>query len=168
MQIFLPLNADDSILTNCIKNNNIEIIKMKVRGKNFKNPKIAVKKYLTGLYGPTQCNVLIYAIYLSIWSNYKKIRVIGADLNFHNDVEVNQQNNHLEITFKHFNQENHTERLMKNPSKIKPFSMAELMQTTSDTFRAHELIQEFADEKNIDIVNSSSFSMIDAYRRETL
>ena len=54
---------------------------------------------------------------------------------------------------------------MKNPAKVEPFTMAELMQTTADTFRAHELIEAFSTSRGIEVQNCSSFSLIDAYRR---
>lgn len=166
MQIFLPIWADETILREIIANQNVEIIKFKVFENNCKTIKQVLRRYVTGFFGPQQCNVLIYAIYLAIWAKHKKIKIFGADLSFHNDVQVNQRNNHLEIKFRHFNKEEQVERLMKNPEKIEPFTMAELMQTTADTFRAHEILNIFSNYKNIEIINASSFSMIDAYKRE--
>jgi len=45
------------------------------------------------------------------------------------------------------------------------FTMTELMQTTKDTFEAHELLELYASENNISITNKSSYSLIDAYKR---
>lgn len=166
MQIFLPLNADKSILTKIIKNKNIDILKINTIGQNYNSSKKAFYFYKTGFFGPQQCNVLIYAIYLSIWASYKEIKIFGADLSFHNDVHVNQENNHLGIVFRHFDkEEDHIERLMKNPDKVRPFRMFELMQLTADTFKAHYLLKKFAEKKQIKIINSSSFSLIDTYPR---
>lgn len=164
MQIFLPMGADETILKDIIKNQNIEIIKIKVFAIHPSKEQL-IKKYGTGMFGPLQCNVLIYAIYLSVWSKYKQIRIYGADLSFHNDTTVNQKNNNLEIVFRHFNKPDQKERLMKNPEKIEPFTMAELMQTTADTFKAHELINIFSKHNNVDIFNCSSYSLIDTYKR---
>lgn len=165
MQIFLPPTANEKILKDKIKNKNVEIIKMKVFGFNPDSKRNAIRKYKKGIWGPVQCNVLIYAIYLAVWSKYKNINVFGADMSFHNDVCVNQEHNALEIRFRHFNKEDSFERLMKNPEKIHPFTMAELMQTTADTFRSHELVSYFAQHNGVKILNCSSFSMIDAYQR---
>ncbi|EKO3877200.1 hypothetical protein P0F19_002412 [Vibrio metschnikovii] len=165
MQIFLPMWADKTILERIIVNPNVEIIKIKVFGNNHKTIQQAKRIYATGFFGPQQCNVLIYAVYLSVWAKHKKVKIFGADLSFHNDVQVNQENNHLEIRFRHFNKEDHVERLMKNPEKVEPFTMAEIMQTTADTFRAHEILNAFANYKNIEIINVSYFSMIDTYKR---
>lgn len=166
MQIFVPMGADKAILENKINNSYVKIIKFKVWSYMPNIASKAISRYKSGYFGPYQCNVLIYAAYLAIWSKFKKIEIYGADLSFHNDIEVNQENNHLEIRFRHFNSEDHVERLMKNPQKIEPFRMAEIMQTTADTFLSHDFLNEFASLNGIEIVNKSSFSMIDAYARK--
>jgi len=166
MQIFVPMGADVSILKEFIKNENVEIIKFKVLTYVNHDMSKLVRYYNTGYFGPYQCNVLLYAIYLAIWAKHKKIEIYGADLSFHNDVQVDQLNNQVQIKFRHFNSEDHVEQLMKNPQKIEPFSMYELMQTTADTFKSHDILNFYGQSKNIQILNGSSFSLIDAYKRK--
>jgi ABC-type bacteriocin/lantibiotic exporter with double-glycine peptidase domain len=64
-----------------------------------------------------------------------------------------------------FNKEDEVHKCMKNPQRVEPFTMTELMQTTTDTFEAHELLNAYAKKKNIIITNKSSYSLIDAYIR---
>lgn len=165
MQIFLPARANDHILKKIIKNKNVEIIKMQVLGCDDSNTKRAIRRFRTGFFGPYQGNVLIYAIYLSIWTRYKSIKIFGADLSFHKDIEVDQNNNHVQFRFRHFNAEDHVERLNKDALKLEPFTMSEFMKITTHTFRAHELLNSYAMDNNVEITNSSSFSFIDAYVR---
>ena len=166
MKIFLPYNADDKILKYYIKNNNIEIIKMKTLSL-YKNEydSITGKLFDSGLYGPPQINVLIYAIYLAVIAKYSEIYIFGADLSFHNDVFVDQETNDLFITFRHFNESDKKELLTKNPDKINKWKMSELLRLSADTFSAHEIINEYAKTKNIKIFNASSQSLIDSYDR---
>lgn len=159
MQIFLPFGADENILKKFIKNKKVDIVKMNV----FSSNKISL--YDTGYFGPVQCNVLIYAVYLAILAQYKLIEIYGADLSFHKDVEVDQNDNSLIQVFRHFNKEDEVHKCMKNPQRIEPFTMTELMQTTTDTFEAHELLNTYAKKMNIVITNKSSYSLIDAYVR---
>jgi|SaaInl8_200m_RNA_FD_contig_123_20842_length_16952_multi_6_in_2_out_1_10 hypothetical protein len=159
MKIFLPFGADENILKEFITNDNIEIIKMNV----FSSSKINL--YNSGYFGPEQCNVLIYAVYLAIWAKYKNIKIYGADMSFHKDIDVDQKDNSLVMIFKHFNSEDTVEKCMKNPERIVPFTATEIMKTTADTFNAHELLNCYAEEKNITIINFSSYSFVDAYRR---
>ena len=109
--------------------------------------------------------IIIYAIYLAIWSNYTTINIYGADMSFHKDIDVDQENNELIIRFKHFNSEDTIERLMKNPEKIIPSTMYSETRGMSIVFHAHELCDIYAKKQNIRIVNCSSYSMIDAYDR---
>lgn len=159
MQIFLPLGADENILKKIIVNKNIKIIKMYVFESNN------INLYNSGYFGPAQNNVLIYAVYLSIWANYKNIEIYGADLSFHNDIDVDQKDNSLIMIFRHFNKEDEIKKCMKNPERIVPFTMTEIMETTTITFRAHEILNSYAKSKNITILNRSSYSLIDAYAR---
>lgn len=166
MKIFLPHNADEYILRFYIKNKNIEIIKMRTQSLfRDKYSPLVGKLYDSGLYGPPQINVLIYGVYLAIKAKYSEIYVFGADLSFHNDVFVDQKNNDLFITFKHFNEEDKVEVLTKNPDKLIKWKMSELLQMSANTFYAHEVINEYAKTKNIKIYNASNQSLIDAYER---
>lgn len=166
MQIFVPMSADKSILTANINNPNVEIIKFKVRAYFSSDISRVLKRYKTGYFGPFQCNVLIYALYLAVWKKYQKIEIFGADMNFHNNLVVDQYNNDTYFIFQHFDHEPYKERCMKNPLRIEPFKMAEIMQTTADTFMSHDIIHEFARVNGVKIINKSSFSMIDAYSRK--
>jgi len=159
MQVFLPSGANEDIVKEIINNKNVEIVKINVRASNN------INLYNSGYFGPEQCNVLIYAVYLAIWSKYKNIKIYGADMSFHKDIDVDQNNNALVMVFKHFDSKDTVETCMKNPERIVPFTMTEIMQLTADTFNAHELLNKFAKKHNIDIVNCSSYSLIDAYRR---
>ena len=166
MKIFLPHYADESILKFIIKNKNIEIVRIKCQSLfRDKYSSLVGKLYDSGIYGPPQINVLIYGIYLAVIAKYSEIYVFGADLSFHNDVFVDQKTNDLFITFKHFNEDDKVEILTKNPDKIIKWRMSELLRISADTFSAHEIINEYAQTKNIKIYNASNQSLIDAYER---
>lgn len=166
MTIIVPSSAKLDIITSRINNKKIKIFKFNTQPL-FTSKLTHFQEWLfdTGLYGPPQINVLIYGIYLSVIAGYESIKFYGADLSFHNDVEVDQMNNQLYIKYRHFNEKNTIEPLMKNPDKIEPWKMAELMKLTSDTFYAHEVINTYALKKGICIENASNYSLIDAYPR---
>lgn len=166
MNIVVSHSADLKIIKRGITNPNIKVIKINTLSLfSFSLSKFIVWLFDKGFYGPPQINVLIYGIYLPIVAGYKEIRFYGADLSFHNDVQVDQKNNELYIEYKHFNEKNTTELLRKNPEKIEPWKMAELMKLTSDTFYAHEVMNAYALKKGVYIENASSYSLIDAYPR---
>jgi hypothetical protein len=166
MNIVVPGSADVNLIKRRIKNKNVRVFKFNALSL-FSSKPTRFQEFMfdIGLYGPPQINVLIYGIYLAIVARYKDIKFYGADLSFHNDVKVDQQSNKLYIEYKHFHQRNTIEPLMKNPGKIEPWSMAELMKLTSDTFYAHEILNSYALKKGVVIENASSYSLIDAYPR---
>ncbi len=165
MQIFIPSNANKKVIQKVIKNPLIDIVNIRVGALDFGKDALNNFFYDTGFIGPHQVNVLVYAIYISIWSKYKDIKVYGANMSFHNDVKVNQDDNTLYMEFKHFNDTPHIENLMKNPGKVDPFTITELMDITTKTFRSHDILAAYANKKGCYIINKSSYSLIDAYPR---
>ncbi len=166
LQIFIPPQADLSFFESQFSNENIEVIKFGASGYVSENLKSSFFHFNSGWFGPFQGNVLIYAIYLGLWSEYKRIEIYGADLSMHENVKVNQKTNELYMTFKHFNNTQKRERFLKNPDKKTPFLMHEFLFLTAETFYAHRVLNEYAASKKIEIFNMSSFSLIDAYKRE--
>lgn len=166
MQILIPHNANIEILKKIITNENINIVKFKVFQYHFDSYRLNKFFYKTGIIGPDMSNVLVYAVYISMWAKYSIIEIFGADMSFHNDVCVNQKNNNLEIKFRHFNGTGHKERLMQNPQKLKPVTMHSLLNESARTFRSHGLLNKLAISNDIEIKNLSSNSLIDAYRRK--
>lgn len=165
LQVFLPAQADIDILKTYILNENVEFVKFSAAGYVSQNLKINFLHFNTGFFGPFQGNVLIYSIYLGIWSGYKDIKVFGADLSMHENVKVDQGTNELYMTFKHFNNSEKREIFLKNPDKTEPFKMHEFLLLTAETFLAHQVLNEYAKSKNVEIFNCSSYSLIDAYKR---
>lgn len=167
MKIFLPYGADELILKAIINNPNIEIIKLNVLGLDSKICNSYTNfLFNTGYYGPPQINVLIYAVYLAIWAKYKSISIFGADMSFHKDIDVDQSDNELFMRYRHFNGDDYVEKLRKNPQKQGMWSMGEIMKLTSDTFYAHNVLNQYSKMKGVKIYNASSYSLIDSYARK--
>ncbi len=102
---------------------------------------------------------------MSIIARYDEIFVYGADLSFHKDIDINQKDNELYFTSRHFTGEDKKEVLRKNPSKVEKWRIAEILQLSANTFYAHDVMFKYAKTKKIKIYNASSFSLIDAYPR---
>lgn len=161
MQIFLPAYSNADLYTSLIKNKNIEIVKINVLSLNLSNP----KKYFSGFYAPSASNVLIYAVFLSIWSGHDKVKIFGADFSYINDLHVDQHNNDVVMNPSHFYSDGQTRKVCLPPLYEVGISMAEQMQELADTHKAHDLINKFAMLKGVEIVNCSSYSLIDSYKR---
>ena len=168
MTIYVPSWANLKFIEASINNKFIKIIKLRVGDFDVGSKMINKFAYNTGIFGPHQVNVLIYAIYISIWLKAKEIVLLGADASFHNDVSVDQFTNELYMNFSHFNDKPSKKLLMKNPCKTEPFNMFEIIDTCSKTFGAHDMLNYFANSKSCKIYNASSYSLIDSYVRTRL
>lgn len=166
LQIYLPSQANMEVIRNKISNENIDFIRFSATGYINPDFKLSFFHFNTGFFGPFQGNVLIYAIYLGIWAKYKNIRVFGADLSLQENIKVDQATNELYITFRHFNNSAKKEKFLKNPNKTEAFKMHEFLLLSAETFFAHQVLSEYAKSKKINIYNCSSYSLIDAYRRD--
>jgi hypothetical protein len=165
IQIFIPSHANIQIFRSRIKNSNIQFIKFNTTGIINKSLKSTFMYFNTGLFGPFQGNVLIYAIYFGIWSKYKNIRIFGADLSLQENILVDQKTNDLFMNFKHFGNQSTREKFMKNPKKIDSFKMHEFLYLSAETFHAHYILNKYAKSKKINITNNSNYSLIDSYSR---
>jgi len=169
LQIVIPIFGNDKPLKEIINNPLVKITKLATKGIKCPSYSGRVQRlYDSGFYGPPPINVLIYAIFAAIKLRYKVVKVCGADLSFHKDVDVDQSTNDLIMTFRHFNEPDKVEVLTKNPEKKVKWKMSELLSLSAETFLAHELLNNYAKSKGIQIINASSFSLIDSYERGTL
>ena len=166
MQVFIPMHADKAFFEQKITNPKIEIIQLKVAGMRYVQSNFAYKLFDSGYFGPCRWNVLITAVYLSIYTKYDEISIYGADMSFYKDVDVDQKTNDLILKTKHFYGEAKYDVYTHNPEKTRKVTMHELMDTQACIFFAHEVLSGYANKLKINIVNRSSYSLIDAYKRK--
>ncbi|ELB2967153.1 hypothetical protein QI724_004677 [Vibrio parahaemolyticus] len=166
MQLIIPDFADIAFIQGNIKNSNIAVKVLRAIPSNVTNIKYGPIALSSGIVAPPAVNVLIFAVYVAILCEYDSVEIFGADMSFHNDVHVDQDNNQLYMVYKHFYGKEEKLPLLENPQKIKPFNMTDLMRLTFLTFYAHQLLNKWAELKEVKVVNRSNFSMIDAYPRQ--
>ena len=120
--------------------------------------------YSRGWGMPPPQNVLIGALMSAIHTGFKRIYILGADHSWHEDIHINEDSS-LELTDKHFyNQEG--KRLPKHDGEtLKRLRISNLFNDLARTFRSHEMLEEYAKSKNIEILNAGSVSYIDAYKK---
>ena len=165
MQVFIPMHADKTFFTQKITNPKIEIIQLKVVSMSDAQSNFAYKLFDSGYFRPCPWNVLITAIYLSIHTKYDEIDIYGADMSFYKDVDVDQKTNDLILRTKHFYGEEKYEVYKHNPEKTRKVAIHELMDTQACIFFAHRVLDGYAKKLKIQIVNKSSYSLIDSYER---
>lgn len=123
--------------------------------------------FAKGIGMPRPHNVLIPAIMNCIHVGFKEIYILGADHSWLKEISVDENNIAL-VNQKHFYDENES-RPEKMQDYIKrPRHLHEIIHKFYLSFKGYWEIKRFAEKKNITIINSSEFSMIDAFERRKL
>jgi len=165
--ILVPFGSDLSVINSRIDNINIIIEEYASIPVSYEKSMDSVLVSLDSCYaGPARNNVINYSIYLSIVWGYSNIYLSGLDMSIYRDILVDQNDNEKYLITKHFYEDDKKLLLRKNPDRVEPWKMYELYHEASLIFKTHNILNEYAAKKNINIINKSSFSMIDAYERK--
>ena len=110
-------------------------------------------------------NVLIPSIFLMIWKGYKNIYLWGADHSWLKDISVDEQNNAL-INQKHFYDETTSRAKVLDWKGEGARKLHEIMYKFMTAFASYFVIEDYAKNKKIRIINMTRGSFIDAFERE--
>ncbi len=120
-----------------------------------------------GVGTPRPHNVIIPAIMNMIYLKYRTIILIGADHSWLGEISVSEDNITL-INQKHFYDENESKAIPMNDYQLRPRRLHEVLQKFQLTFQGYWEINEYIENKNIQIYNCSEVSLIDAFERKKL
>lgn len=168
LRLLLPQKAKHSAWVKQIEQRNAKI---KISYFNYTVFKgftgIAHRIYAKNLAMPQSQNVLVAAIFLTINLDFKKIYVVGADHNWHENLHINEQNQ-LCVKDVHFyeNESKVSYRLFyKDAEHRKTFTMHEILFTFSKAFYGYQSLKKYADFRQVSVYNASEISFIDAFER---
>jgi hypothetical protein len=132
--------------------------------------RIAHLLYSRNLAMPQCQNVLVATLFLGLNMHFKKIFLVGADHNWHENLHLNEANQ-LCLKDSHFydNENKIGYRLFyKDTQHTQTFTMHEIMHTFSKVFYGHEQIKKYADYCEAAIYNASEMSFIDSFERKKI
>jgi len=166
--MYVPFQAKDYLETKFIKNKNIHLKFFNVSASNFKDLAVLFT-YSIGVCMPRAQNVLIAALYLAIYNEYKKIILLGADHSWHETLALDEKNNVCMRSTYFFD---------KSAADLKPWykdydykdvwNMPDLFQALGLMFQGYWSIKDYASFECADIYNASSNTYIDAFKRVKL
>jgi hypothetical protein len=123
--------------------------------------------YAKGLSIPCHSSVIITAILVSINSGYSAIKLYGADHNFFDRLHVNE-NNELCVETQHFYEKDMILIPMLHAYSNRPMKVSEYIMYMAKIFAGHESLAKYAESLNVNILNCTKNSLIDAYKRVPL
>lgn len=115
---------------------------------------------------PRPRNVLIPAIMLGVWMNYKDIVIVGADHSWMRTISVDSENRIISVQ-PHFYKEPEGEQKRVN-SEYAGYHLHQIIHSFYVAFNAYHQIARYAAAKGITITNATPDSFIDAFPRATL
>ena len=114
-----------------------------------------------------KCNSMVTLLWYSIICNYKEIYLYGIDFSGFKSITVDQKTNYVSVPVKHFYKNSKAEKDSSNKYKSKSNkSLSERLYQNYRVLKFTDLLNELAVAKNINVVNRSSFSYIDSFKRE--
>ena len=155
MILFLPSINKNSKMTEQLANSNVEVFYYNLTPlEGFLSLQHAYFKRNLGM--PTAMNVLCAAIFLMINVGYKKIYLLGADHSWLSSFFINDDNEVI-LGDKHF----YGDQTIKCP-----YSLSKWLYNQHVGFKSHERLEEYARYRNVEVLNATKGSYIDAYKRE--
>ena len=112
-------------------------------------------------------NSVVTLIWYSIICNYSEIYIYGADFSGFKSINVNQKTNYVSVPVKHFYKNSKAEKDSSNKYQAKKNkSLGERLYQNYRVLKYNDLLNNLAIMRGIDIINRSSFSYIDSFKRE--
>nr|WP_314473696.1 hypothetical protein [uncultured Capnocytophaga sp.] len=114
---------------------------------------------------PRVQNVLVAGIMMSIWLGYKTIELYGVEHSWLGLLSVDKDNNVL-IQDKHFYDKEEVSKTVFKGLDGKPWKLHEVLYAYGRMFKSYWEINDYIKGKNINIINKSPNSFIDAFKKD--
>lgn len=122
--------------------------------------------YKSALAMPRPRNVLIPSVMLAIWSGYKTIVLLGADHSWMKTLAVSDDNEVVSVQPHFYKEDSREEKRVRH--EYRGYRLHHIVESFAVAFKAYHHIAEFASAEDVEIVNATPGSFIDAFRRADL
>ena len=167
ISILCPESGYDYIKSILIDNPNISFIKIPEKSINLTTKKMQLYALRNRFFSIANVNSMVTLLWYSIMCNYKEIYLYGIDFSGFKSITVDQKTNYVSVPVKHFYKNSKAEKDSSNKYNSKSNkSLSERLYQNYRVLKFTDLLNELAVAKNINVVNRSSFSYIDSFKRE--
>lgn len=165
MKLFVPIKYLHLAKAFLINSKNVELLEFNltpVEGNKF----VIHSLMDAGLGMPRPRNVMIPAIMCAIRLGYKRIYLCGADHSWTKTLDVDNENFVISRQ-PHFYEDNSNE-LERVRETYKGIKLYQVLESMTIAFRSYWEIADYIKGKDIEIINATPGSMIDAFKRGSL
>ncbi|HDY7933223.1 TPA: hypothetical protein RQK57_004035 [Vibrio vulnificus] len=147
------------------KNTNIRCVRFNGTGYpiDFATP-FVLFLWKLGLCSPFSQNVLIHSLYCSLMLEPKSIKIVGANYSFHQSIFVDQKTNEFSQMRKHVYGESF-EKAYNDFRQVEPAKLSNEFLALYRSYKSLELVELFSREKSIPILNLTTNSFLDMFKR---
>ena len=162
--LFVPVEAKSNLIKR-IKNRNITVEFIRCPGYDFDSVTIATWSLSLGML-PPRINVVVTSIHLSIILGYKKIKVIGVDMDRIKDLEVDQESNATGTDAVYFYNDEDKSFFVQHKLKGRQGLPVHIrLMRESSTFKWFALVNSYSKNRGVNLCNASEYSFIDTIDR---
>ncbi len=167
ISILCPESGYDYIKSKLLKNSNISFINIPEKSINLSTKKMQLFALQSRFFSIPNVNSVVTLIWYSIICSYSEIYIYGADFSGFKSINVNQKTNYVSVPVKHFYKNSKAEKDSSNKYQAKKNkSLGERLYQNYRVLKYNDLLNNLAIMRGIDIINRSSFSYIDSFKRE--
>lgn len=163
MIILIPYQAKSSDFVNRVSSNN------RIEFLYYNNTPIEGLKFVSHLLFrlnlgmPRPHNVLIPSIFLSLNLGFKKIIIFGADHSWHEEIKIDETNT-VTVNHEHFYDKSKVQMPMYKLEGEKYF-IHDIFRKLHFAFKGYFVLRDYAESLGAEVLNASSKSYIDAFKR---
>ena len=167
ISILCPESGYDYIKSRLSNNSNISFIKIPEKSINLTTKKMQLFALHSRFFTITNVNSVVTLIWYSIISNYSEIYLYGVDFSGFKSITVDQKTNYVSVPVKHFYKNSEAEKDSSNKYQSKKNkSLSTRLYQNYRVLKYNDLLNDLAISRGIEIINRSSFSYIDSFKRE--
>ena len=167
ISILCPESGYNYIKSKLLKNSNISFINIPEKSINLSTKKMQLFALQSRFFSIPNVNSVVTLIWYSIICNYSEIYIYGADFSGFKSIDVDQKTNYVSVPIKHFYKNSKAEKDSSNKYRAKKNkSLGERLYQNYRVLKYNDLLNDLAIRRGIDIINRSSFSYIDSFKRE--
>lgn len=165
--ILCPESGYNYIKSRLLDNSNISFIKIPEISISLSTKKMQLFALNSRFFAITNVNSVVTLIWYSIICNYSEIYLYGLDFSGFKSIIVDQKTNYVSVPVKHFYKNSEAEK--DSSYKYQSSSNKSLSTRLFQNYRFlkyTDLLNNLAINKGIEILNRSSFSYVDSFKRE--
>jgi len=167
ISILCPESGYDYIKSRLQDNSNISFIKIPEKSIMLSTKRMQLFVLRNKFFGIANVNSMVTLLWYSIMCNYSEIYLYGVDFSGFKSITVDQKTNYVSVPVKHFYKNSEAEKDSSNKYQSKANkSLSERLYQNYRVLKYTDLLNDLAVSKGIDVVNRSSFSYIDSFKRE--